>query len=216
MTEADWLACGGKDWVEAGREVSLVEQRGSKRKLRLFSCACCRLIWPLLKDASSREAVEASERYADRQLARRELGSFRDAARQAVRNSGETPGEFAAYSTTASKCNTAWVAKLAQNAAVGQGGEWHPHAIAVAQRKLLRCIFGNPFRAVTTDSSWLTTTVQSLAAAIYAERAFDRMPVLGDALEDIGCANQDVLHHCRSGGEHFRGCWVVDLILGRQ
>jgi hypothetical protein len=58
--------------------------------------------------------------------------------------------------------------------------------------------------------------VKALAEKIYSERAFDRMPVLGDALEEAGCTVRDVLEHCRNGGEHVRGCWVVDLVLGKQ
>jgi hypothetical protein len=65
------------------------------------------------------------------------------------------------------------------------------------------------------DPAWLTPTVTSLAQAIYDERAFDRMPVLADALEDAGCTSTDMLEHCRGGGEHVRGCWVVDLILNK-
>jgi hypothetical protein len=80
---------------------------------------------------------------------------------------------------------------------------------------LMRCVYGNPFRPVTLDPSWLTATVTCLAQAIYADRAFDRLPILADALEDAGCTNQDILAHCRSGGEHVRGCWVVDLLLAK-
>ncbi len=63
---------------------------------------------------------------------------------------------------------------------------------------------------------WLTPTVQQLAAVIYEERQFDKMPVMGDALKEAGCDNGDVLQHCRSGGEHVRGCWVVDKVLGKE
>jgi hypothetical protein len=59
-------------------------------------------------------------------------------------------------------------------------------------------------------------TVNHLAQAIYTDRAFDRMPILADALEDAGCTNQDILEHCRGGGEHVRGCWVVDLLLAKE
>ena len=55
-----------------------------------------------------------------------------------------------------------------------------------------------------------------IAQAIYDKRAFDRMPILADALEDAGCDNADILAHCRGPNEHVRGCWVVDLILGKQ
>jgi hypothetical protein len=83
------------------------------------------------------------------------------------------------------------------------------------QCRLLREIFGNPFRPVVADPRWLTSTVRGLASAIYAERAFDRLPILADALEDAGCDHADVLAHCRGDGPHVRGCWVVDLILGK-
>ncbi|MBL8795582.1 MAG: hypothetical protein JNM56_16875 [Planctomycetia bacterium] len=75
---------------------------------------------------------------------------------------------------------------------------------------------GNPFRPVTVDSAWRTPTVVSLATAIYAERAFGRLPILGDALEDAGCTNVDLLNHCRQPGDHVRGCWAVDAVLGRE
>jgi hypothetical protein len=55
-----------------------------------------------------------------------------------------------------------------------------------------------------------------LAQSIYTDRAFDRMPILADALEDAGCDNADILNHCRQPGEHVRGCWAVDLILGKK
>src|SRR5262249_28039734 len=81
---------------------------------------------------------------------------------------------------------------------------------------LLRDIFGNPFRPVSVDPAWLTSTVVSLAEGIYADRAFDRLPILADALQDAGCENADILAHCRRDGPHCRGCWVVDLLTGRK
>jgi hypothetical protein len=57
--------------------------------------------------------------------------------------------------------------------------------------------------------------IPKLAEAIYEERAFDRMPILADALEEAGCADADVLRHCRDPGPHVRGCWVLDLILDK-
>jgi hypothetical protein len=83
------------------------------------------------------------------------------------------------------------------------------------QAQLVRCVFGNPFHHVTVTPSWLTPTVLALAEGIYAERAFDRLPILADALQDAGCDNPDVLGHCRGGGPHVRGCWMVELVLGK-
>jgi hypothetical protein len=87
------------------------------------------------------------------------------------------------------------------------------------QCRLLRDIVGNPFRPVVVDPCWLTwreDTVPKIAQAVYQERAFDRLPILADALEDAGCTNEEVLKHCREPGEHVRGCWVVDLLSGRN
>jgi hypothetical protein len=81
---------------------------------------------------------------------------------------------------------------------------------------LLRDVVGNPFRPVKMDSGWRTHNTIALGQAIYDERAFERMPILADALEDAGCDNADILEHCRQPGEHCRGCWVVDLVLGKK
>jgi hypothetical protein len=87
---------------------------------------------------------------------------------------------------------------------------------ARTQTHLLRCVIGNPFRPATATSSWFTSDVVSLATGIYQERAFDRMPILADALQDAGCDNADILNHCRSEAPHVRGCWVIDLLLGKE
>jgi len=84
------------------------------------------------------------------------------------------------------------------------------------QSQLLRCVVGNPFRPVAVDPPWLTSNVSALALGIYDERAFDRMPILADALEDAGCDDAEMLNHCREPGPHVRGCWVVDLLLGKE
>lgn len=84
---------------------------------------------------------------------------------------------------------------------------------------LLREIFGNPFQPLVLDPSWLKWnggTVITLAQGIYEDRAFDRLPILADALMDAGCFDEEILNHCRSQGPHVRGCWVVDLVLGKR
>jgi len=84
---------------------------------------------------------------------------------------------------------------------------------------LFRDIFGNSIQATAIDPAWLTwngRTVPQLARAIYEERTFDRMPILADALEEAGCTDSNILDHCRGPGPHVRGCWVVDLLLGKR
>jgi hypothetical protein len=85
------------------------------------------------------------------------------------------------------------------------------------QADILRDLFGSMlFHDVAVDPNWLTSTVVELAQSIYAGKVFDQLPILADALEEAGCADADILAHCRSPGPHVRGCWVVDLILGKK
>jgi hypothetical protein len=81
---------------------------------------------------------------------------------------------------------------------------------------LLKEISGNPFHTVAVDPAWLTSDVLLLARGIYDERAFDRVPILADALQDAGCDSDDILTHLRGPGPHVRGCWALDLVLGKQ
>jgi hypothetical protein len=82
---------------------------------------------------------------------------------------------------------------------------------------LLRDLFWNPFRRLKFIPAWRTSDVLLLARGIYDDRAFDRMPILADALQDAGCGSEDVLDHCRAPDQaHTRGCWVVDLVLGKE
>jgi hypothetical protein len=90
-------------------------------------------------------------------------------------------------------------------------GAEHP-----VQAGLARCIFGNPFRPAVFNPAWRTETVVSLARQTYESREFEVMPILGDALQDAGCEDEDILNHCRGPGPHVRGCWVVDLVLGKS
>ncbi len=83
----------------------------------------------------------------------------------------------------------------------------------------LRDIIGNPFRPVAANPAWLAwndEAIPKMAQAIYDERAFARLPLLADALEDAGCTEAEILAHSRGPGPHVRGCWVVDLLLGKK
>jgi hypothetical protein len=86
----------------------------------------------------------------------------------------------------------------------------------LAQVKLLHDIFGNPFGTVILDSGWLASTVTALARQIYDTRDFTATPLLADALEDGGCTDAELLGHLRGPGPHVRGCWAVDLVLGKE
>ena len=81
---------------------------------------------------------------------------------------------------------------------------------------LLGELRGNPFHPVVINPSWLTSDVVAMCLGMYESRDFSAMPILADALQDAGCENADILDHCREPGSHVRGCWVVDLLLGRE
>lgn len=233
MTEAEWNAC-----TNPGRMLQFLEGKASDRKLRLFAVACCSRILSYVSDRRAKHILKVAERLADglatnaeRRVAAvgindRQLGGTAasaawgavccsvavSATHAAVRCSEGSARAFGFASTTirykpTSSNNAAYFAAVS----TGTGQE------ATAQPLLLRDIFGPlPFRAVAFDSAWLTLAVKQRAEGIYEEKAFDRMPFLGDVLEDAGCDNADILNHCRSGGEHVRGCWVVDLLLGKS
>lgn len=109
----------------------------------------------------------------------------------------------------------------AASAAVG-GGQISEAAVSAEkadQAALLREIIGNPFHSASLNESWMlwnNGTVRKLAKAMYVERRFADLPLMADALEEAGCDNEDILAHCRSRDEHVRGCWVLDLLLGKQ
>lgn len=88
------------------------------------------------------------------------------------------------------------------------------------ESSLLRDIVGPfPFRLIKLEAGVLPrndSTVVKLAQHIYEERAFGNLPILADALEDADCTNPDILAHCRQPGTHVRGCWVLDLLLGKE
>jgi hypothetical protein len=78
-------------------------------------------------------------------------------------------------------------------------------------------VVGNPFRTISFSAAWRTDTVLAMAKQMYAAREFSAMPILADALQDAGCDSDNILSHCRDTTQvHVRGCWVVDLALGKQ
>ncbi len=223
MTEAEWLACTDPDDI-----LRFVRPKASERKQRLFAVACCRHIWDSITDECSCQAVDISERFADGGADSEELEAAFLAADQAhstmLLHGGLSTWHFRDAARLAAHPEIRGLADgtaaAAAMAAAGRGEEfWGKHRDEQThQCILLRDIFGNPFRPVAVDPAWLAWNdgiVAKIAQAIYDERAFDRMPILADALEEAGCSDQDILTHCRSGGEHVRGCWVVDQILGR-
>jgi hypothetical protein len=211
VTEAEWGDC-----IDPQRMLTFLHGKLSDRKMRLFAVACCRRVWGSLTDERGRRAVEVSEAYADGGASREELMA-------AVAAAGQAP--YAARQA-AHPVVRAFAAEVAEAAAAlgGTGSSEDPridHAVELAfQSALLHDLVGSPFRPLpAVNPAWLAWeggTVPRLAADAYEERAFDRLPILADALEDAGCTDPDLLGHLRGPGPHVRGCWVLDLLLGKS
>ncbi len=289
VTKSEWLAssdpaamlnylCGYEIQEVPSGHMGQPVKRTSDRKLRLFACACCRSVWHLLADPRSRAAVEVAERYADGEAAWDELDLAWDQAHNAVIDAQHSlPVKAWALLHVAWRTADRMIARHMDSIAVDLPAECPSAA-------LLREIIGNPWRPVLMlcgrEPGWrikegLTvcccnkcqeikfsndSRVLNMARSIYEERAWDRMPVLADALEDAGCpsdkpcrtcsghghfnkGNDDfntcpeecakypetgtpcdgsgrvpnpLLAHLRSPGLHVRGCWALDILLGRK
>ena len=219
MTESEWQAADHRRYM-----MEHLGQSATDRKLRLFAVACARRTAPLWGDDRPLALLEAAERLAD---------GFPTRSRY-VYGCGVGAGMHFVYEAA-----TATLARRAEDAAAEcparaavslayDASEPFPYPkrlrvyIETGRREgatqagLLRDVFGNPFRPVTFDPEWRTDTAVSLARGMYESRDFGAMPILADALQDAGCEEDVILEHCRGDGPHVRGCWVVDLILGKE
>jgi hypothetical protein len=209
-------------WLESDDPVALLDfarRKVSPRKVRLFACACCRLVWDRLTDERSRQAVRTAERFADGEVSAKVLERHEDAAWQLVSRVMErTPRQYANLVAwqSAFQITEADPTHFIRRVVRASDDRVSPAALAV----LLREVCGNPFRPVRIEPAWLRWhqgCVENLARVIYREGRFDEVPVLGDALEEAGCSDEEILLHCQDcdGSDHVRGCWVVDAILAK-
>jgi hypothetical protein len=212
MTEAEWLACADTALME-----QCLKGRATERKMRLFACACCRLLGSYLEHRAAIQAIDAAERYADGAATAEEVAAAALAARTAARRQTSEVWRVAIMATAwaaEDRLTAARACKCVRFVAKARGlPAWWPE-----QAGLLRDVFGNPFRQAALDPSclaWDGGAAREIARGIYRERAFDRLPILHDALVGAGCNNEDILAHCRQPERHVRGCWVVDLLLGK-
>jgi hypothetical protein len=209
VTEQEWLDC-----TDPTPMLEFLRGKMSDRKLRLFAVACCRRIWPLMADWRSRVAVETAEKYADGNATESELRESHIAA-EAASDDALTGGN--AEAADAATAAAELVADCTSCAIAAADADYSArYTEYFAQAGVLRDIIGNPFHPVPFSPSWCTDTALSLARQMYESRDSGAMPILADALQDAGCEDADILNHCRSDGPHVRGCWVVDLLLGKE
>jgi hypothetical protein len=226
MNKTEWDASNDPlpmlDWLR---------ERGSERKFRLFACACMRRMEAIYRDYDLEllPGVAAEEVRADGGAVvytppRRGLwAAGYPTGRTTARNVLESFGRGEAWEAAR---NVVWaVSDLLQVQAEGSALAYDVPPLHVenprearSQAALLRDLFGHLFHP---DPLWLARLTQTdegerIARAIYEDRSFADLPVLADALEEAGCTDAAILEHCREPGEHARGCWVIDAILGRS
>jgi len=214
LTEA--AAISEREWLAILDPLELLDNLVAKhtsRKLRLLAVACCCRVLHLLTDDRSKLAVEAAEKYADQLVSPEdwmtilvEAGATWLAADLKV---DERDARHAAAMSLAPLAETHSGAALVIQL-TSSGVERHEQVM------LINCIFGHRYYTREVVPSWLTSNVLALAGQMYESRDFSIMPILADALQDAGCAEPEVLNHCRQFGGHVKGCWVVDLLLGKQ
>jgi hypothetical protein len=223
MTEAEWRTCGSPEAI-----LNLLTDKASPRKLRLYAIGCCRRIWHLLIDDRCRHAVEVAQRFVDGRATERDLFAAETVVAAAARLWGEVGSQLAR--STHALGGAAWAATRQSAWVAAWDAAWDARMVArdlmpgtdweqerVWQAGLLRDLIGNPFRPARIHPAWLLAddgAVGKLAQVIYDEGRYGDLPILGDALEEAGCTSPDILEHCRARQAHYRGCWVVDAVLG--
>ncbi|VTR95431.1 Uncharacterized protein (Fragment) OS=uncultured bacterium PE=4 SV=1 [Gemmata massiliana] len=229
MTEAEWLVCENPPAM-----LRALSDRASDRKLRLFTTICCR--WVQQKCGESLELenavsyVAVLERRADEVSNAAEWSDallwVSSSQNDIIDQTLEAPTAdclafFCAIHDDAPEA--AFWSSVNANIALSNFSR-RPEVDELAgspesrfQAPLLRDIFGKPFRTMSFSPDWRTATTVALAAQMYESREFSAMPILADALQDAGCDNADMLDHCRDANTpHVRGCWVVDVVLGKE
>jgi hypothetical protein len=225
MTEDEWF--GSNDFRWLGCYALDVNPRGAmrtgrtpKRKLRLVSCACVRSALVFVSAEPARAAIEFAEQYAEGTMSETEMEAMEAVLRSL--------GDVLELNSGLGGSPVRWVVTAVHHALGNDPSDllcaadaaWrataHSTEARLLQVEILRDVVCNPFRPVFFSGKWRTDTAVTLAQQMYESSDFAAMPILADALQDAGCDNEYILDHCRDPNQvHVRGCWVVDLVLGK-
>jgi len=206
----------------------------SDRKLRLYASACFSEYCSTLT-VGKEEVINLTERVADGLATSKDIQRMFFLLGDVEQGLGgvyygnlceREPFSLATYATYFSTPFTADSLRCIFGNPFPKGVSPQLHWLRVTASRVMKLLAASPSRPVSTKPevfvpasvlirSWLTSTVLALANGIYEEKAFDRMPILADALQDAGCDNEEILNHCRGESVHVRGCWVVDSLTGR-
>ncbi len=181
----------------------------SARKCRLFAVAWCRKRGKEITNPDCLTLIETAEQYADRLVSRNLLRRHRRPVHDWAQAGWLTPGWEPSWAAT-------WAAWNAAHERIVPPCPGYAH-LDPKYADVANEVFGNPAEPVAFSPDWRTSTAIALARTMYESREFSAMPILADALQDAGCDNDDILTHCRDVTlVHARGCWVVDLVLGKE
>jgi hypothetical protein len=190
------------------------------RKHLLLACAIARLYWHALV-ARLRKAIPILEAAPDDLTKKRtdppavEPNSLEDWIVDSLRAAGDWPKRRTSMADL-------WTLFIGGWRDMTDPSRPKPFPPYEGWAPLIHDVFGNPFSPAAFDPVWRTPVVGSLARAAYEERSLPagaldpgRLAVLADSLEEAGCSDGTVLSHLRGPGPHIRGCWALDLVLGK-
>jgi hypothetical protein len=208
MTERQWLKC-----TDYEKMLTFLGNKLSVRKMFLFGCACCRLVWDHMEE--HRQAVEVAERWADDVASTADLEASHAAAEAAEQSIGclglAKAAAYAAVQVTSDA--PAWdtpVVVIDIMIDIMADDDEAEAAAKEAITSLLRHIAGNPFKPYFVPASWPAPVVQ-LATALY--KGQDCSFALHDALLEAG--HSELAEHFKEK-DHPKGCWAMDTILGKK
>jgi len=219
MTEAEWLT--GTDTTPM---LAFVEEQGSLRKLGLLACAWWRLACGRSAVANAQRIVDVAEQLADGTASHKRLRKLVASweKRMMLKPDPEEVDVFTGMT------EARWLTGLWTGSPPWPERLWWGYSVLSDRRRaaLVREVFGNPFNRPVVNSTWLSWgdgTVPRLAQDTYDERQLPsgeldtlRLGILADALEDARCTDSQILDHLRGSVPHVRGCWVVDMLLGKE
>ena len=209
MTETQWLT---SEFPIPLLHFAAANRLLSSRKAKLFSCAYCRQKWDSIPTGYLRRTIELIERYADCPVSSQEV----KIAIEDVTSITESIGINAVSQIMKLALDKTIIATTVCSLATSQLNV--KKQIDKTNRQLtdlVREIF--PYSDRPFDSAWRSGAVLELATGMYDSRDFAAMPILADSLEESGCHDAVILDHCRdSNRDHVKGCWAVDLVMGKQ
>ncbi len=211
MTEAEWETTDRPDALLEWHFERVAPPPGN-RQILMFGLACCERLLPVHPDRAYLHALHLMEKHVEGER-------FEQSVERATDELMVVEDALDRITTFTMALRLPWfdreaagiaLRRLLLNLMLFRGPE-EPQRLC----GILRDIFGNPFHLVEIDSRWRSSTVLDLARTIDHERRFERLPILADALMDAGCDSETLLEHCQESLEHVKGCWAIELLLGK-